>query len=350
MFKRLLCLSVAAAAAGLGAPAPAIRVLIADCAGRGGHLRSVLDAAGAFQTRVTEEPGTLERAVLRRYDVLVIAGCRVKQNAIAQVRVESAGAPSKDPGGRRAATVVLDEGSEYTPAAMAAFAQAVEWAATGRATIGDKLSLDAKDSGAIRALIVTGGHDYEPSFDAMFDGLRWLRANVDPHPKAFQGDLRKRYDVLVLYDMVAALEDRQRRNLVDFAEAGKGIVVLHHALAGHPDWPWWRTLAGAQYVSKSTYLHDRDFTATPAGGGHPVMAGVPALHLHDETYKHMWFAPDNRVLLTTGDRTADGPLAWISGYSKSRVVAIQPGHNRESHIHPGYRRLVHNAIRWAAGR
>ncbi|MFN0170058.1 MAG: ThuA domain-containing protein [Bryobacteraceae bacterium] len=48
--------------------------------------------------------------------------------------------------------------------------------------------------------------------------------------------------------------------------------------------------------------------------------------------------------------TADGPLAWISGYKKSRVVVIQLGHSSDSHRHPQFRQLVWNAIEWAAGR
>ena len=58
----------------------------------------------------------------------------------------------------------------------------------------------------------------------------------------------------------------------------------------------------------------------------------------------MWISPQNTVLLTTTNPLSDGPLAWISGYAKSRVVAIQLGHGREAHLEPGYRALVRNAI------
>ena len=351
MLVRLLCLIAAVTAIGAAAP---VRVLVSSCGNRARHIRTVLDAAGRFTTRVNEEPGVLTSKVLRAYDVLV-SDCPPARAPIPQVRIQPTSSPTprgfeRLHGSPRTARVELGDTTLQTPAAVGVLAQAVEWAATGNVTIPATLSLDPKNADAIRALIVTGGHDYEPSFDSVFDGLPWLRATVDPHPKAFNGDLRKRYDVLVLYDMISDLSDRQRKNLVDFAEAGKGIVVMHHALAGHPNWMWWREMAGAQYVDKSTYLHDRDFVGTPSANRHPVLEGVPELHLHDETYNHMWFAPDNTILLATTDETADGPLAWISGYARSRVVAIQPGHNRESHIHPGYRRLVHNAIRWAAAR
>lgn len=48
----------------------------------------------------------------------------------------------------------------------------------------------------IRTLIVTGGHDHEPTFYSAFDDLR-IAGNVDPHPNAFRRDFTKSYDVLV---------------------------------------------------------------------------------------------------------------------------------------------------------
>jgi type 1 glutamine amidotransferase len=230
------------------------------------------------------------------------------------------------------------------------FIRGVEWAATGKVTITAEQALRIHNPDAVSVLVITGGHDYDPSFDSLFEGNPAIRANVDPHPVALNKELRKRYDVVVFYDTNHSLTDKQRENLVNFAEAGKGIVVMHHAFVNFEGWDWWRRLAGAQYLLKqSKYLHDRKFIAR-LEGKHPVTRGVPELYLHDETYKGMWFAPDNTVLMRTDDPTADGPLVWVTSYPKSRVVGIQPGHNRESHVDAGFRRLVHNAILWSAGR
>jgi hypothetical protein len=150
--------------------------------------------------------------------------------------------------------------------------------------------------------------------------------------------------------MVQDIDEKQRKNLVDFAEAGKGIIVMHHALANYQKWDWWKDLAGARYsLADSKYLHDRHYVAKPVGK-HAILNGIPELYMLDETYRLMMFAPTNTVLLTTKDETADGPLVWISAYPKSRVVGFQPGHNRESHTNESFRRLVHNAILWSAGR
>ena len=79
------------------------------------------------------------------------------------------------------------------------------------------------------------------------------------------------------------------------------------------------------------------------------MDGVGPLHVVDETYRGMWLSPANTVLMRTDEPSSDGPLVWISPYKQSRVVVIELGHGRETHLHPGYRRLVTNAVLWSAG-
>jgi type 1 glutamine amidotransferase len=207
----------------------------------------------------------------------------------------------------------------------------------------------------LRLLVVTGGHDYPTSFYTLFEqpGLIWDHEATSE--AAYRRDLRSRYDVLVLYDLPKTLSAEARANLQAFAESGKGIVVLHHALCGNNDWEWYRELVGARYLIEpqggrpvSTYSHDETIPVAMTQP-HPITRGVALREIHDETYKGMWFSPDITVLLTTTHALADPPLAWISPYAKSRVVAIQLGHGREAHSHPGYRTLVRNAILWSAG-
>jgi uncharacterized protein len=208
----------------------------------------------------------------------------------------------------------------------------------------------------MRVLVVTGGHDYPTSFYTLFEqpGLVWDHETTTE--AAFRRDVRPRYDGVVLYDMPATLSPAGRANLQAFAESGKGIVVLHHALCSHNDWDWYRDLIGARYLIEaqggrppSTYKHDETIPVAIARP-HPITAGVAMTEIFDETYKGMWIAPGNTVLLTTTHPLADPPLAWISAYDRSRVVAIQLGHGRQAHTHPGYRVLVRNAILWSAGR
>jgi type 1 glutamine amidotransferase len=261
--------------------------------------------------------------------------------------------------GRVFATVLGHEvPAMQEPGFAVTFVRGVEWAATGAVTLPAALP-EVREARPVRVELVTGGHSHDPDFYSVFVDRTDLAVNVNPHPDAFRHDLRSTTDVLVLYDMVQAssLDAARRTNLRDFVEGGKGLVVLHHAIADYTDWPWWsEQVAGGKYLLKpeggrpgSTYKHDEDMYVEVAAA-HPVTRGLGPLHLRDETYKGMWISPDVKVLLRTTNPTSDGPVAWISPYAKSRVIYIEPGHDHLTHSNPDYRELVHRAILWAAGR
>ena len=215
----------------------------------------------------------------------------------------------------------------------------------------------AAQEGPIRVLLVTGGHEHELSFYEMFSGRAGYAITVNPHPRAFRPWLSKRADVLVLYDMADVTDEAERKYLRAFLESGKGMVVLHHAIASNQQWPWWyEEVVGGRYVLKaeggapaSSYKHDVDFEVRPAAS-HPVLEGVGPFRIPDEAYKNLWISPKVKVLLETANPENDKALAWISPYPKSRGVYVQLGHGSDAHGNPAYRRLLHNAIGWAAGR
>jgi type 1 glutamine amidotransferase len=248
----------------------------------------------------------------------------------------------------------------WEPGFRASFLRGVEWAATGQVT----LPADAgwpkpppAGGGSLRALVVTGGHDYDPDFYTLFQdqpGFTWRHAlsNQD----AFRNDLRGSVDVLVLYDMSQDLDAAGRANLQSFAEAGKGIVVLHHAIANYQQWEWWwKQVVGGRYVLKaepgypaSDYKHDQWMEIVPAQA-HPIVRDLGPMRLLDETYQGLWQAADVQPLLRTTHPASHPVVGWISPWKKSRVVYLQPGHDRHSHRHPAYRQLVRNAVLWTGG-
>jgi type 1 glutamine amidotransferase len=75
------------------------------------------------------------------------------------------------------------------------------------------------------------------AFYSVLDDPRF-RVTVDGHPSAFRRDFKNRYDVLVLYDS-ADLDEPKQKHLRTFVEAGKGVVVLHHAICSSNKWQWW---------------------------------------------------------------------------------------------------------------
>jgi type 1 glutamine amidotransferase len=238
------------------------------------------------------------------------------------------------------------------------FVRGAEWAATGTVTLAGPGGLPRLNRDAVRVLLVTGGHDHETSFYSIFDGYKDLAGiPVTTSAAAFQNDLRGKYDTLVLYDFSRDLDQAGKKNLRDFVESGKGIVVLHHALLDYQEWPWWyEEVVGGSYRLKSeggapssTVKNDQEIFATPAAV-HPITAGIGPFHIVDETYKRMRFSPQVRPLLTTDNSNSDPCLAWIGPCKTARVVAIQLGHGPSAFGHPCYRTLVHNAVLWSAGR
>jgi type 1 glutamine amidotransferase len=215
---------------------------------------------------------------------------------------------------------------------------------------------DGKVSRPVRVMVVTGGHPYDTSFGSLFEGYEQIVARVHPRDVAFKADFRSTIDVLVLYDLTQEITESEKSHVREFLESGKGMVVLHHAVADYwKTWPWYQSVTGATYYLKaeadrpaSKPTTGQILVARPACDN-PITADVGPLTWEEETYKGMTISRDVKVLLETDNPTSDKQLAWIGPYTKSRVVVITPGHDRKSHSHPGYRRLVRNAILWSAG-
>jgi type 1 glutamine amidotransferase len=250
-----------------------------------------------------------------------------------------------------------DAAAMYEPQFRALFARASEWAACGAVTLPAALDLSRSAAGAVRALLVTGGHDHDAAFYALFHRHAAIGGlPVDTAANAFKQDVHDKYDVIIMYDFTRALDAAGKKNLRDFVESGKGIVVLHHALLNYQDWTWWsEEVVGGRYRLRregespaSSVKDGQQFDVTPVST-HPVLDGVNAFRIVDEAYKNLYQSPRIRPLLTTDNPASDTNLAWIGPCATSRVVAIQLGHGPSAFSHPSYQALVYNAVLWAAG-
>jgi type 1 glutamine amidotransferase len=224
-----------------------------------------------------------------------------------------------------------------------------EWAASGQSP---------PDTNGVRVLIITGGHDHEAAFYSLFEGYKDIGwPSVSDSKLAFEQDLRAKYDVLVFYNFTRDLDEAARKNLRDFVESKKGIVVLHHGILSFQKWPWWyEEVVGGLYrlepqgdIPGSTVKFGEQHLITPAKG-HPITAHLEPFRITDETYKGLFISPKVTPLLTTDNATSDRVVAWIGPCTTSKVVFIQLGHDHISFSHPSYRALVHNSILWSAGR
>jgi type 1 glutamine amidotransferase len=239
----------------------------------------------------------------------------------------------------------------------AALLRGAEWAATGVVTLPPDAGSTKPGAEPSRVLVVTGGHEYPTSFYSVFEGRpEWRWTHAVSSEEAFAREIGSRFDVVVLYDYSQRLSEDGQAHLRAFAEAGKGIVVLHHALCDYQDWPWFEELVGGRYLlndqgrqKASTYRHDVELFVKPAGS-HPIVDPVGPLQLVDETYKGMRISPDVIPLLEADNPDGDRYVAWVSPYRPARVVVVQLGHDERAHRSVAYRELVRNAILWSARR
>lgn len=217
----------------------------------------------------------------------------------------------------------------------------------------------------IRVLVITGGHDFEREpFFKLFQDNPDISYRAVEHPNAqalFKPEAAKGYDVLVLYDMHQEISEEAKADFLARLQEGKGLVVLHHAIADYQQWPEYARVIGARYYlektvvdgvekARSTYQHGVHFTIHVADPNHPVTQGVKDFEIHDETYNLFDVAGDCHILLTTDEPQSNKVIGWTRAYGKARVVYLQSGHDHFAYENPNYRQILRQAIRWTAQR
>jgi type 1 glutamine amidotransferase len=258
----------------------------------------------------------------------------------------------------------------------------------------------------LNVLIVVKGHPFDrEALGAMFEEMDGITASFIDQPAAahvINPDSMKAFDALVFYDM-PGLDFRAKRpgrpayveppaaykdGLRALLTQGKGIVALHHAIAGWPAWPDYAEWLGGRFLYRAGplrgrhtqdggYRHDITYTAKPVNAAHPVLEGLPSegIKLTDEVYLSEVFEEDVTPLLRadysfvqenffsaelavsqgkmfSNEDWSHAPGSNLVGWTKrainSPLVYLQPGDGPVTYNSADYRRLVLNAIRWVA--
>lgn len=211
----------------------------------------------------------------------------------------------------------------------------------------------------IRVLLVTGGHEFEhDDFLAVFKSMPDVECIEVTHPDVFgwfTDEKSAKYDVIVLYDMVQKIPDAAKKDFVRLLERGKGLVAMHHCLANYQDWPEFEKIIGGKYHLEdspqhpaSTFKHDVEMSVRVLDDKHPITAGLKDFDILDEAYNACSVAKDVTPLLGTDNPHNNKLLAWAHRYGNARVAYIQLGHGPSAYRDATFRRLVGQAIRWAA--
>lgn len=256
----------------------------------------------------------------------------------------------------------------------------------------------------LRILVSVKGHPFDRNaFAAVFEDMAGIQASFVDQPAAgrlMSPEGMAGYDALVLYDMPGVdfrvagdkpgfvePEAAVKAGLEALLTEGKGVVALHHAIAGWPAWTEYADWLGGRFLYRpdrlrgrpcadSGYRHDVAYEAEAADPAHPVLAGVAAsFPMRDELYLYEVFEAEVQPLLrarhafvrdgfySAHSAVAEGRMfsnagwdhpagsdliGWTKRAINSPLVYLQPGDGPETYANPAYRQVLRNAIAWVA--
>lgn len=180
----------------------------------------------------------------------------------------------------------------------------------------------------------------------------------------FDDALLKQFSVVVLNSTNGMfLTPDQGAALERFVAGGGGLIALHAAGDSSYKNGWYDStvMGGTRFIGHtSPPVHFQNARVVPSSPRHPIMKGVTLpWSPRDEWYS---FSADvaqaGMTVLASLDEAsytpgkvamgAKHPVIWINPKSKGRVFYSALGHDPESYDDPNYRRILTNAIRWAA--
>jgi uncharacterized protein len=173
---------------------------------------------------------------------------------------------------------------------------------------------------------------------------------TDPRPETAETD------VFLLYLSGGQFLTEQQQALADAVARGKGLVGIHCTnVLGWRDGgldPAWRPffeLLGNRYLSHGPGHHEGRHTVEIVAS-HPVTEGVSDFELFDEYYE--FEQADDKLTVLAQRHRADGaviPVMYAREAGAGRVVYLALGHDMRAWGEPSFRRLVRQAMTWAAG-
>lgn len=149
-----------------------------------------------------------------------------------------------------------------------------------------------------------------------------------------------------------------------FVESGKGLISFHvSGLTGisNPEWQWYMDLmGGGTFKGHPATRQNGTVKMEASAADHPALAGIPATWvIHEEWYswnKSAREAANIRILATVDESTyspggsnmpGDHPVMWSNTRYGPHIYTAM-GHEPEAFSNANMRKLLANAIPWAA--
>ena len=250
-------------------------------------------------------------------------------------------------------------------------------------------------------LVATKGHPFDrEAFFALFDSMDgWLWTHVEQPAAAhlLAPEAASDFAAILFYDVpgirfrtprppaFAQPSEAMKAGFERLLAQGKPLIFLHHAMAGWPAWDRYAEVIGARFFYQPGTYKGRAFPdsgyAFPVAyraeccASHPVTAGLDeGFDVEDELYLFPLLEDDIVPLLRARHAFVDGNfwsaanalnarmwtrdgwhhppgcdlIAWARRVGNSPIVVIQCGNDGKTFALPAFRRLLRNAIDWAA--
>ena len=195
----------------------------------------------------------------------------------------------------------------------------------------------------VRTAVVTGGHRFDVvNFHHLFQSLEGVQPYIQ-HMDDFAAapeEERDSYECVVFYTMlrdgpsdagVPGYAGKPKTALEHLGATEQGILVLHHAILGYPEWPLWNELVGIDDRSFG-YHHEQSIRVETAHRPHPITRGISSWEMVDETYTMADAGTDSEVLLTTRHpkEHADAPAMTIKPWARYPHRTTEDPSNRRA--------------------
>jgi type 1 glutamine amidotransferase len=226
-----------------------------------------------------------------------------------------------------------------------------------------------------RALVLAERGDQHEPFVAA--ALKWLETtaqqdnfsfDVFENPDQFTKSFLTNYQVFIQLNYPPyRWSDEAKAAFQDYIEQGRGgWVGMHHATLlgefdGYPMWPWFSDFMGG--IRFKNYIAKRvSGTVIVEDAAHPCFQGVPSRFVIDEEEWYIYDKnprPNVHVLARVDESTynppsdikmGDHPVIWSNDKMKARNIYFQMGHHPSLFENANYKKMLRNAILWAAGR
>ena len=262
--------------------------------------------------------------------------------------------------------------------------------------------------GPLKVLFITQYKDFDrddlfKTLDSMGDTISWTHVENPVAQVCFEPRIADQFDVFLFYDAYAGrdynydpatgrpridpatgrphiIENKPSQALQDsfrdlLRRGDKGFVFMHHAIASWVHtWPEYSEVIGAA-ADWTRPLTVRGKTYPPSGyregvaqrisvvdKTHPVMQGVEDFDIVDEVYLCPIFEDSVHPLTRTNINNvpeyfrpaqASHPLgsnmtSWVKTAENSPIVYLLHGHDKQAYVNESFRKILLNAINWAA--